>query len=432
MASLRLFFSSLLLFALTSSSSAQYLETSQQSGVGLPFFELAYQNRFDPDLQHHRLLVMARHLYDDLTFIKSDTSGFDTQFEILFAVYDKKGNVVTSHTINKKLNVPDFEMTNSRELSLIIRDEFELSPGEYTLLAKSTDLITNKSAKRKIKFSLKKFSDKPVAIGSILFLQEVKLDSNNNVIDFTPTFGNNFNVKKGAFYIYFDVFTLKPGEPLEIHYIFKGEKARRKKKVLEFDTTVVVVPKQQVFSQLFKLERNRLKRNKYFLTVEVISGKKKVSAEQKFSFFWSLVPSTVEDINLALKQMSYILSADTLNKYLKAPLEVKQAFFKRFWKERDPDPTTSKNELKDEYFKRVNYANTHFSTMTQDGWLTDRGRILIKFGFPDDIERHPFEIDSPPYEIWQYYALRKTFLFVDYTGFGDYRLDPRFIDMEYQ
>ncbi len=421
------------LFTLISTRSfAQYLETSKQSGIGLPFFELAIQDGFENDLQHHKLLVMAHFLYDDLTFIKSDSSGFDTNFEILFAIYDKKGNVVDNHTINRKINVKDFNLTNSRTKSVILKDKFDLPPGEYTLLAKSTDLITNKSAKRKVKFKMEDFASKPVALGSLLFLQSVTLDSSGQVIDFLPTFGNNFSVKKGAFYIYFDAFTQNLNQPVKIRYQFKAERLRRTKRLLEIDSTLVFVPKSKIFHQLFKLDRTRLTHNKYLLTVELISGNKKTKTEQPFSFFWSTVPTTKEDIDLALRQMSYILDPDTLDKYLKAPLAEKQKFFERYWKERDPDPSTSKNELKDEYFRRVNYANQHFSTMTLDGWQTDRGRILIKFGFPDDIERHPFEIDSPPYEIWQYYSLRKTFLFVDYTGFGDYRLDPRFMDMEYE
>ncbi len=420
------------LIVLSETARAQYMGPNKQSGVGLPFFEIAYRQGFDEDLEHHRLLVMSSHLYDDLTFIKSDTSGFDTQFEMLFAIYDEKGNVVVSRTVNRKINVKNFEMTNSREHAVVIKEEFKLLPGEYSLLAKSTDLITNKSAKRKIKFKFKAFSDKPIALGSLLFLQSVKLDSNGQVIDFEPTFSNNFTVKSGKFYIYYDVYVKDLNQPVTLHYIFKGEKRRSKKKITEIDSTITVAPTQHIFTQLFELHRERLKRNKYLLTVEAIVGKKKAETSQSFSFFWSNVPSTQEDIDLALRQMSYILNPDTLKKYLNASLEEKKAFFERYWKERDPDPTTAKNELKDEYFRRVNYANTHFSTMTQDGWETDRGRILIKFGFPDDIERHPFEIDSPPYEIWQYYNLRKTFLFVDYTGFGDYRLDPRYFDVEFE
>ena len=88
--------------------------------------------------------------------------------------------------------------------------------------------------------------------------------------------------------------------------------------------------------------------------------------------------------------------------------------------------------MKDEYFRRINYANRNYTAFGQPGWITDRGRILIKFGFPDDVERHPFEMGSQPYEIWRYYALRKTFVFIDPTGFGDYRLHMDSMDEEFQ
>ena len=116
---------------------------------------------------------------------------------------------------------------------------------------------------------------------------------------------------------------------------------------------------------------------------------------------------------------------------LKEPYPQQLEFFKAFWKSLDPNPQTEKNELMDEYYKRVNYANENFSNMGMEGWRTDRGRILIKFGFPDDIERHPFEAGTYPYEIWRYYDLRKVFLFIDRTGFGDYVLHPNYYDMEY-
>ncbi len=48
--------------------------------------------------------------------------------------------------------------------------------------------------------------------------------------------------------------------------------------------------------------------------------------------------------------------------------------------------------------------------------------VFIILGSPDNIDRHPFEYDSKPYEVWQYYDLNHSFVFVDETGFGDYRL----------
>ena len=95
--------------------------------------------------------------------------------------------------------------------------------------------------------------------------------------------------------------------------------------------------------------------------------------------------------------------------------------FKRFWAQRDPSPGTDRNELMDEYYNRVAYANENY-TGFRDGWKTDMGMIYIIFGSPSDIERHPFEQNYKPYEVWYYYHINRMFIFVDETGFGEYRL----------
>jgi hypothetical protein len=50
------------------------------------------------------------------------------------------------------------------------------------------------------------------------------------------------------------------------------------------------------------------------------------------------------------------------------------------------------------------------------------GMVYILFGAPNDIERHPFDIGSKPYQIWYYWEINRQLVFVDETGFGDYRL----------
>jgi len=79
-------------------------------------------------------------------------------------------------------------------------------------------------------------------------------------------------------------------------------------------------------------------------------------------------------------------------------------------------------EARDEFYKRVTYANQHFSAGTQ-GWRTDMGRIYIKYGQPDEVVRNPFRFEGPPEEIWYYYRARYTFFFVDRDGFGRYEID---------
>jgi hypothetical protein len=50
------------------------------------------------------------------------------------------------------------------------------------------------------------------------------------------------------------------------------------------------------------------------------------------------------------------------------------------------------------------------------------GMVFIILGAPSSVDRHPFEIDSKPYEIWYYYDFDRQIVFVDESGFGNYRL----------
>ena len=136
--------------------------------------------------------------------------------------------------------------------------------------------------------------------------------------------------------------------------------------------------------------------------------------------------SSIESIiKIAKKGCMYILVDDEYKKMRRSKPEVQEELFLKYWKDRDPSPETKKNELQDEYFARVAYANNAFKGST-DGWRTQMGEIYIKFGRPDDIEEY-----SDPYtryyqQRWHYYRINKYFDFVDESGFGDYRLTSPF------
>ncbi len=66
----------------------------------------------------------------------------------------------------------------------------------------------------------------------------------------------------------------------------------------------------------------------------------------------------------------------------------RQSFVEQFWLRRDPTPDTEENEFKEEHYRRIAYANDHFASGIP-GWKSDRGKIYIKYGPPDEIEDHP-------------------------------------------
>lgn len=94
--------------------------------------------------------------------------------------------------------------------------------------------------------------------------------------------------------------------------------------------------------------------------------------------------------------------------------EERDAFIENFWLRRDPTPDTVENEYKEEHYRRIAYANEHYAAGVP-GWKTDRGRIYIVFGPPDQIDSHPSggyytrtqeegggETSTYPFETWRY------------------------------
>lgn len=89
------------------------------------------------------------------------------------------------------------------------------------------------------------------------------------------------------------------------------------------------------------------------------------------------------------EDVKYIITDDERSVFGKLQTDAeKDAFIEQFWRRRDPDPQTALNEYKEEYYRRIAYANEHF-TAGLAGWKTDRGMIYIKYGKPDDIDDHP-------------------------------------------
>lgn len=140
------------------------------------------------------------------------------------------------------------------------------------------------------------------------------------------------------------------------------------------------------------------------------------------------------------EDVAYIITDDERKafKALKTD-EERDQFIEQFWLRRDPDPDTPENEYKDQYFERIQYANEHFASGIP-GWRTDRGRIYVMFGKPDQIESHPSggSYDRPsyegggststyPFEIWWYRYIEGIgsdieIEFVDPSGSGEYRI----------
>jgi GWxTD domain-containing protein len=123
-----------------------------------------------------------------------------------------------------------------------------------------------------------------------------------------------------------------------------------------------------------------------------------------------------------LEILGLIASTDELKALRNAPESERAAAWAKFWAARDPDPSTPENEALIQYLQRVQYVDKEFSQFGP-GWRSDRGRVYIRYGAPEQIDTAMDQGASQgEYEIWRYYGLGRTFVFYDMFGVGDYKL----------
>jgi GWxTD domain-containing protein len=173
------------------------------------------------------------------------------------------------------------------------------------------------------------------------------------------------------------------------------------------------------------LSLDSLSNGRHLLTVSIAGedGKPVVSRSKEFevrttSFYFG------KDADEAAEILTYITTSSMIERFLEAGAEERKRIWEQFWREKDPTPRTPKNEFYDEHMRRFRYANEHFLTSLTEGWRTDRGKIYIMYGPPDEIEEYPQEVRRNPTEVWHYISKGRRFVFVDETGFGDYVLVP--------
>jgi GWxTD domain-containing protein len=127
------------------------------------------------------------------------------------------------------------------------------------------------------------------------------------------------------------------------------------------------------------------------------------------------------------KDVPYIISPQERIAFVQlANDDDRDLFIEQFWQRRNPDPDSQCNPYKSEHYRRIVYSNEHFSTVRTSGWKTDRGRIYIQWGQPDEVESNKPDAGGRA-ETWRYRYLEgigenAAVVFADPDLTADYRL----------
>lgn len=368
----------------------------------------------DPNFS--RVDVFVQVPYNEIKFLRVG-DGFAAAYAITVSVFDENRNkLITEKMWNEKVETNEFNQTiNKNNFNLSLRS-FSLQPGKYFFRTSVEDKESQNNFILENQIIVNDFLQAVSLSDIILIARRSVTDEGSNKI--LPNVSKNVASQKEGIPIFLEVY-IQSDQNLTLKYLIIDKNNKiifENSKNYDFE-----MGKNQVF---YTYEGSELSLGNYILNVSAINsgGQTVASSSKKIESRWLGLPSSINDLDKAIDQMIYIAN-DSEIKRIKAgeTVEEKMSLFFDYWKKKDPTPQTEENEFFNEYYRRIDFANKSFSHYTE-GWKTDRGMVYIILGAPNNVDRHPFEFNSKPYEVWEYYELNKKFIFVDATGFGDYRL----------
>lgn len=382
----------------------------------------------------------------------------DLQYELTDSIAVTKFNhtieisqndsIVNSVTRNYKSNANlNASAANNRFIEVF---PFELNPGTYNLKANIIDKISNKSGEYKMEITVPDYSDS-LYISNIEIATKIdqKSDESNfslkNNISIYPNVSKTFTVFNPIMYFYFECYNLTSNSDGKNQYGYLYNITDDKDNVIReypekinsgFATSaaeanginVIALPNGNYFLNIILTDKSNSKsvsqKKKFFVNKPKREKSDKVIAA-KIEGYEEYVNFNIDELNTEFDQIKYICRSEEVDVFEQLDdAESKKRFLSQFWTRRDPDPSTPLNEYKQIYFENLRIVNENYSDQFKQGWRTDRGRVILIYGKPNEIERNPSTIDSQPFEIWYYYSLEggSQFIFADLSGNGNYEL----------
>lgn len=363
-------------------------------------------------------------------FIKGIESKSNvTSVELLSPItQDTLGLRKMTQSHNFRIELNDFNDADSIEIMV--------SAVDLNIENSSTTTIVKKLLNDKKNLSSFSFSD-IVFVNSFSKTQNDTLSFQKYGYSIVPITTNSYLENKDTLKAYFEYYKLNEitKEPYFVYAFIKETNSDDESKHV-FINSKAKMPKDLDVSYIY-LPLKGLPSNTYVLVIELKDQSGKVlSRKEEYFFLYSISEKnnfTENPRNVNIYDKLYAFDEKQLKeilpklRYISSEVEInflstlktfesKKNYFVNFWKKRELDIKNPTKQWQN-YLNRVRYSNQKFNSTFRDGWLTDRGRVMITYGPPADVQSFPVEHDKLPYEIWTYNTIKSQsgviFVFID-------------------
>lgn len=362
-----------------------------------------------------------------------DGQEYVANYDISAEVMDNDGNQIESFERSRQVRAASQAQTRSRYDFRTSQFNIDLPPGKYVVRFLLSDKGNGAQIRRDVKVSLPNYYTQEATMSGIEFVHTTSASSTtadtgnvfvkgDSVV--IPSVSREFGGEEDS--LLRILYELYSGSVVEQPVIVQTVIRQRSRGTVFRDTAQISLGVQPM-RKMLTVNVGELPPGEYGVEM-TLHGRRMKELDRKnemFSIRWTEEGLLKHDWKSAVSQLSYIAAPGEQSKLKKAKtMEERRTVFAEFWSQRDPTIGTPENETKREFYHRINVADRQFSSMRREGWKSDRGRIYIIHGEPDQIDDEPYSPDVVPYQIWHYYreGRYRRFLFIDKSDDGDYRL----------
>lgn len=312
-----------------------------------------------------------------------------------------------------------------------------LLPGEYRVHTLLRDFYSGRTEEQTRSIRVRQFPEKLLSLSDIQIASGVGKSVIPNTFtklgnwDIVPLANPEFDSANGIFYTYFEVYYLQPGAVYTVQSRIRDLNGN-----ILLENSVAESRAPGAFDAVIdRMDVRSLPAGtyEYHVQIHIPENNAETEASKRIYFVRETDPHLLaaldfedysqKDMDSMFQVLKPLMSHKETREYRNANLKAKRLFFRDFWRRHDSDQQTAFNEYFYEIRDRVQYADRHFSGF-ESGARSDRGRVLLKYGYPSEIRRSGAGAVTKDYEIWLYEGLRGEIMFVfcDTRGQGFYEL----------
>jgi GWxTD domain-containing protein len=339
---------------------------------------------------------------DQVKFVEED--GLLTgKLRYVAEIADGNGDIVGSSENTVEVTAASAEDAEDRTVVQVLQSSISVAPGRYTatviledLNALKRELISfllkkYKSGEVQVLIDSKDFGEEQFAISDIEFARGLRRVNNGafhkSGFEIIPNAPRRYGLLLPELAIFFELYNLSAATDCDQVVATYAITNRMGGEIFRSEKTLSLQGEKSASTALFDV--TSLSSGSYLLALSIsdTTGTALARSERRFDVAWSPLSWGRYEHEM-LGDMEYVLTEDEMGRFRTLSSGEQEKFLEGFWKDIDPTPGTMENEARTEHYRRVSYADRHFGSTHTRGALTDRGRLYVKYGQPDDIQSY--------------------------------------------